>query len=70
MRQKGRSKPFALNDELRFTFYLAKELGMTVAQLLDTISAKEFELWKVYLSVEAKLEEDARKKAAKRTGGR
>lgn len=52
--------------ERRFYFALATRLGMTVGQLLNTISSREITEWRALYRVEASEREHA---AAKRKAG-
>lgn len=52
--------------ELRFEFYLADRLRMTVAELRDRMSAHEFLLWSRYHSVLRQEQELAESRAAPR----
>ncbi|MBS3885621.1 MAG: hypothetical protein KGZ56_01030 [Dethiobacter sp.] len=51
-------------------FRLAKDLGMTVAELERRISTYEFAEWAAYYSALAKAEEAAHKKAEQKGRGR
>ncbi|MBT9177528.1 MAG: hypothetical protein DDT20_01862 [Firmicutes bacterium] len=52
--------------ERAFMFRLARDLGMTVAELEQRMSAREFTEWIAFCSAEAKEEEAAYKKAAQK----
>jgi len=53
-----------------FLFRLAKDIGMTVADLEQRISTYEFAEWAAYHSALAKAEEAAHKKAEQKGRGR
>ncbi len=46
--------PFRSNPDLRFQFRLARDLGMTRADLLRRMSAREYAQWVAFYTVEAK----------------
>jgi len=46
-----------------FTFRLARDLGMTVAELERRLSTREFAEWAAFYAAEAKETESARKRA-------
>ena len=52
--------------ERTFLFRLAKDLGMTVAELELRMSTHEFSEWAAYYHAESKAEEAAHKKAEQR----
>ena len=56
--------------ERAFLFRLAKDLGMTAAELARRMSTYEFSEWAAYYSAEAKAEEAAHKKAEQRARSR
>ncbi len=50
------------------TFRLARDLGMTVAELEQRMSVREFSKWAAFYAAEAKVQERADKKAGKGAG--
>jgi hypothetical protein len=51
------------DPELEYEFYLARKLGMTVAQMREELGAGEFILWSRYDSRLAQAEELERRRA-------
>jgi hypothetical protein len=47
---------------LQLQLYVAKELGMTLAELTDKVTLEELSLWAAFFEIEA----EEQKKAAKR----
>lgn len=61
-------KPRFLTDpRLRFEFSLARELGMTHAELLERMSGQEFAHWAAYFRIEGR-ENEERMSEAKNQG--
>lgn len=54
---------FEANPDLEYDFYLAAELGMTVAELRERMSNREYEEWNMYHARRAQQEELRRKVA-------
>lgn len=54
---------FETNPDLEYDFYLAAELGMTVAELRERMSNVEYEEWNMYHARRAQQEELRRKVA-------
>jgi len=50
-----------------YVFGLAERLGGTVSQLKEGMSQMEYQLWIIYDEVRAKKEEEAMKKARKKS---
>lgn len=47
---------------MTLAFRLAKDLGMTVGELMNRISEKEFHLWAIYYKTEYEMQERAARK--------
>lgn len=56
-------KEFPEEAEVTFTFRLAKDLKMTVAEMNHRLSASEFQMWMAYYGAVADAEERESKKA-------
>ena len=56
--------------ERAFTFRLARDLGMTVAELEHKMTTREFTEWIAFCSAEAKEEENAHRRAAQKSKAR
>jgi len=57
-------KEYPEQAEKVFTFRLARDLGMTVKELGERLTVREFQEWMAFYWAEAKEIEAARKKAA------
>ena len=55
---------------MRLEFHLARELGMTRAELLERMSAQEFAQWVAFLQLEAREREQAQRRAKNRANAR
>lgn len=54
MAKRRRPKAFLTGEDgLRFEFFLAEKLGLSVARMRATISAREFMQWGVYYGIKA-----------------
>jgi hypothetical protein len=60
-------KRFVREPNREFAFFLASDLGMTVGEMQDRISNAEFVEWQVYHARRVQRDEQAMRKARKRS---
>lgn len=67
MRQSRRLRPpFRDDPERVFAFRLARDLNMTMTELRNTLSTREFTEWVAFYSYEAKMRQEAEREARRK----